>query len=75
MRKAQWNNQNLCDICAYALGNIVIQNYMELVMKLIGENDKIFYLSGQLSNVNFAQYSGYITADDNANGAIFYWLI
>lgn len=37
--------------------------------------DRITQLPGQPSNVNFAQYSGYITVDNNAGRALFYWLI
>ena len=37
--------------------------------------DRITQLPGQPSNVNFAQYSGYITVDNNADRDIFYYLI
>ncbi|XP_057852771.1 serine carboxypeptidase II-2 isoform X2 [Cryptomeria japonica] len=37
--------------------------------------DRIKELPGQPSNVNFAQYSGYVTVDRKAGRALFYWLI
>jgi len=37
--------------------------------------DKITQLPGQPSNAIFDQYSGYITVDNNAGRALFYWLI
>eukprot|EP00252_Welwitschia_mirabilis_P007123 TRINITY_DN1821_c0_g3_i1.p1 TRINITY_DN1821_c0_g3~~TRINITY_DN1821_c0_g3_i1.p1 ORF type:complete len:465 (-),score=59.55 TRINITY_DN1821_c0_g3_i1:136-1530(-) len=39
------------------------------------ERDKVSQLPGQPSNVNFRQYSGYITVDDKAGRAFFYWFI
>uniref|UniRef100_A0A0C9RSI9 Carboxypeptidase n=1 Tax=Wollemia nobilis TaxID=56998 RepID=A0A0C9RSI9_9CONI len=37
--------------------------------------DRILRLPGQPSNVNFAQYSGYVTVDKEAGRALFYWLL
>lgn len=37
--------------------------------------DRIEGLPGQPSNVDFAQYSGYVTVDKEAGRALFYWLI
>ncbi|KAJ0045187.1 hypothetical protein Pint_06077 [Pistacia integerrima] len=39
------------------------------------ERDRILKLPGQPSNVNFSQFSGYITVDQQAGRALFYWLI
>ncbi|KAK3018721.1 hypothetical protein RJ639_003916 [Escallonia herrerae] len=39
------------------------------------ELDKIIKLPGQPTNVTFSQYSGYITVDEQAGRALFYWLI
>lgn len=39
------------------------------------ERDRITRLPGQPPNVNFSQYSGYITVDPSAGRALFYWLI
>ncbi|KAK2995910.1 hypothetical protein RJ640_000603 [Escallonia rubra] len=39
------------------------------------ELDKIIKLPGQPANVTFSQYSGYITVDEQAGRALFYWLI
>lgn len=36
-------------------------------------SDKITYLPGQPSNVDFAQYSGYVTVNKPAGRALFYW--
>ncbi|KDP25724.1 hypothetical protein JCGZ_23945 [Jatropha curcas] len=38
------------------------------------EKDRIIKLPGQPSNVNFSQYSGYISVDPVAGRALFYWL-
>lgn len=38
------------------------------------ESDRITWLPGQPENVNFAQYSGYVTVDKSAGRALFYWL-
>ncbi|XP_010264739.1 PREDICTED: serine carboxypeptidase-like 27 [Nelumbo nucifera] len=38
------------------------------------ERDKITELPGQPTNVGFAQYSGYVTVDQQAGRALFYWL-
>ncbi|GER51278.1 serine carboxypeptidase-like protein [Striga asiatica] len=38
------------------------------------EKDRIFYLPGQPDNVGFSQYSGYITVNQKAGRALFYWL-
>ncbi|XP_021715832.1 serine carboxypeptidase-like 27 [Chenopodium quinoa] len=38
------------------------------------EKDRITWLPGQPENVNFAQYSGYVTVDKSAGKALFYWL-
>ncbi|KNA13847.1 hypothetical protein SOVF_112940 [Spinacia oleracea] len=37
-------------------------------------NDRITWLPGQPDNVEFAQYSGYVTVDKSAGKALFYWL-
>ncbi|XVF83268.1 hypothetical protein PTKIN_Ptkin16aG0472700 [Pterospermum kingtungense] len=39
------------------------------------ERDGIIRLPGQPPNVNFSQYSGYITVDLKAGRALFYWFI
>lgn len=39
------------------------------------ENDRITYLPGQPENVQFSQYSGYVTVNQQAGRALFYWLI
>ncbi|KDP25725.1 hypothetical protein JCGZ_23946 [Jatropha curcas] len=39
------------------------------------ERDKITYLPGQPTNVEFNQYSGYVTVNQQAGRALFYWLI
>ena len=39
------------------------------------EHDRILYLPGQPANVGFNQYSGYVTVDDKAGRALFYWLV
>ncbi|KAL0538559.1 hypothetical protein IC582_022706 [Cucumis melo] len=38
------------------------------------ERDRITQLPGQPKNVDFAQYSGYVTVDKQAGRALFYWL-
>ncbi|KAH9326408.1 hypothetical protein KI387_006586 [Taxus chinensis] len=38
------------------------------------EKDRIIQLPGQPGNVNFAQYSGYVTVNQQAGRALFYWL-
>ncbi|KAH9321515.1 hypothetical protein KI387_016154, partial [Taxus chinensis] len=47
----------------------------ELYWKNEQVKDRINVLPGQPSNVNFAQYSGYINVDKKAGRALFYWLI
>nr|BAO04184.1 hypothetical protein [Delphinium grandiflorum] len=39
------------------------------------EGDKISELPGQPGNVGFSQYSGYVTVDQDAGRALFYWLV
>ncbi|XP_073306292.1 serine carboxypeptidase-like 28 [Primulina huaijiensis] len=39
------------------------------------ERDRILRLPGQPRNVDFRQYSGYVTVDQTAKRALFYWLI
>lgn len=39
------------------------------------ERDKITYLPGQPRNVEFNQYSGYVTANQQNGRALFYWLV
>ncbi|KAJ8760240.1 hypothetical protein K2173_011652 [Erythroxylum novogranatense] len=39
------------------------------------ERDKIRYLPGQPGNVDFNQYAGYVTVNQQAGRALFYWLI
>lgn len=38
------------------------------------EKDRITYLPGQPENVGFNQYSGYVTVNQQAGRALFYWL-
>ncbi|XP_073020630.1 serine carboxypeptidase-like 27 [Primulina eburnea] len=38
------------------------------------ENDKISSLPGQPTKVDFDQYSGYVTVNEDAGRALFYWL-
>lgn len=38
------------------------------------ENDRIKQLPGEPSNVGFNQYSGYVTVNQQAGRALFYWL-
>lgn len=37
------------------------------------ELDKVFQLPGQGFNVSFAHYSGFVTVNDEAGRALFYW--
>lgn len=37
--------------------------------------DRITYLPGQPKNVEFAQYSGYVTVNEQSGRALFYWLV
>uniref|UniRef100_A0A7C9CPU3 Carboxypeptidase D n=1 Tax=Opuntia streptacantha TaxID=393608 RepID=A0A7C9CPU3_OPUST len=37
------------------------------------ESDRVVYLPGQPENVNFAHYSGYVTVNETAGRAFFYW--
>ncbi|CAM8962120.1 hypothetical protein QQ045_004773 [Rhodiola kirilowii] len=39
------------------------------------DRDRVFKLPGQLKNPGFQHYSGYVTVDDKAGRALFYWLI
>lgn len=39
------------------------------------EKDRIIELPGQPPNVNFKQYSGYVTVDPKAGRSLFYWLM
>ncbi|CAH9080428.1 unnamed protein product [Cuscuta epithymum] len=39
------------------------------------EKDKISHLPGQPENVDFLQYSGYVTVNEQAGRALFYWLV
>ena len=39
------------------------------------ERDRITWLPGQPTNVGFAQYSGYVTVNQQAGRALFYWLV
>ncbi|XP_065871948.1 serine carboxypeptidase-like 27 [Euphorbia lathyris] len=39
------------------------------------QKDRIINLPGQPTNVNFNQFSGYVTVDPSAGRALFYWLI
>ncbi|KAG5557389.1 hypothetical protein RHGRI_007596 [Rhododendron griersonianum] len=39
------------------------------------ERDRITNLSGQPTNVGFGQYSGYVTVNQQAGRALFYWLV
>ncbi|KAI3458992.1 hypothetical protein Pfo_015655, partial [Paulownia fortunei] len=39
------------------------------------ERDRIIKLPGQPSNAKFSQYSGYVTVDQKAGRALFYWLV
>lgn len=39
------------------------------------ERDRITELPGQPKNVGFAQYSGYVTVNQQAGRALFYWLV
>ncbi|XP_021911859.1 LOW QUALITY PROTEIN: serine carboxypeptidase-like 28 [Carica papaya] len=39
------------------------------------QNDKIIKMPGLSQNVNFSQYSGYVTVDSRAGRALFYWFV
>ncbi|KAI4346355.1 hypothetical protein L6164_007257 [Bauhinia variegata] len=39
------------------------------------KRDRITQLPGQPTNVRFAQYSGYVTVNEQAGRALFYWLV
>ncbi|KAL2482075.1 Serine carboxypeptidase-like 27 [Forsythia ovata] len=39
------------------------------------ERDRIIKLPGQPGNVTFSQFSGYVTVDQKAGRALFYWLV
>lgn len=39
------------------------------------KRDRIIELPGQPSNVDFRQYSGYITVNEERGRALFYWLV
>ncbi|CAM8972623.1 unnamed protein product [Rhodiola kirilowii] len=39
------------------------------------EKDRISVLPGQPENAGFAQYSGYVTVNEQAGRALFYWLV
>nr|GEW84108.1 serine carboxypeptidase II-2 [Tanacetum cinerariifolium] len=38
------------------------------------KQDQVFYLPGQNFNVDFAQYAGYVTVNEENGRALFYWL-
>src|SRR5262245_59855290 len=39
------------------------------------ELDRVYELPGQSFIVDFAHYSGYVTVDEKAGRALFYWLV
>ena len=39
------------------------------------KRDRITQLPGQPKNVGFAQYSGYVTVNEQSERALFYWLV
>ncbi|XP_073123072.1 serine carboxypeptidase-like 26 [Henckelia pumila] len=53
---------------------ILLSNLCHCFYNAEQENDVITSLPGQPENVDFDQYSGYITVNEEAGRALFYWL-
>ncbi|KAL0322353.1 UNVERIFIED_CONTAM: Serine carboxypeptidase-like 27 [Sesamum calycinum] len=62
----------LCAICILWLNSFV--GICHSLSNSDQERDRITYLPGQPENVGFNQYSGYITVNQQAGRALFYWL-
>ncbi|KAL0317451.1 UNVERIFIED_CONTAM: Serine carboxypeptidase-like 27 [Sesamum angustifolium] len=62
----------LCAICILWLNSFV--GISHSLSNSDQERDRITYLPGQPENVGFNQYSGYITVNQQAGRALFYWL-
>lgn len=61
-------------LCVLGLAIVLFPSPVSAIFKE-QEKDRIIKLPGQPPNVNFSQYSGYITVDRKAGRALFYWLI
>ncbi|GAY49568.1 hypothetical protein CUMW_120120 [Citrus unshiu] len=60
-------------LCVLGLAIVLFPSPVSAIFKE-QEKDRIIKLPGQPPNVNFSQYSGYITVDRKAGRALFYWL-
>lgn len=61
--------------CAFCL--LLLNSFVGICYSLSNvdqEKDRITYLPGQPQNVGFSQYSGYVTVNQQAGRALFYWL-
>ena len=64
------------------MGESVVSVFVSILSLLVGTcfassqvRDRISELPGQPRNVGFAQYSGYVTVNEQAGRALFYWLV
>ncbi|KAK6933331.1 Peptidase S10, serine carboxypeptidase [Dillenia turbinata] len=69
--KASSSSLLICLIEIILLSSIVVSGDLTAEQ----ERDRIIRLPGQPANVDFAQFSGYVTVDARAGRALFYWLI
>ncbi|XP_059669164.1 serine carboxypeptidase-like 27 [Cornus florida] len=62
-------------IVALQLSSITVNAAAVKYHRIKQQRDRIIKLPGQPENVSFSQYSGYVTVDQRAGRALFYWLI
>lgn len=65
-------HSTVCVICLFLLNSFVGICYS--LSNVDQVKDKVGYLPGQPQNVGFDQYSGYVTVNEKAGRALFYWL-
>lgn len=65
-------HSTICVICLFLLNSFV--GICHCVSNVDQVKDRISYLPGQPQNAGFDQYSGYVTVNEKAGRALFYWL-
>ncbi|XP_073304980.1 serine carboxypeptidase-like 27 [Primulina huaijiensis] len=69
-----WKLDPISCIFYLVCSHVFVGNLCQCYYNAEQENDKITSLPGQPANVEFDQYSGYVTVNEEAGRALFYWL-
>ncbi|CAN6363503.1 unnamed protein product [Urochloa humidicola] len=68
-----WHTVATCKLLAFAILLLVLMPLASGSHETTQEDDRIHSLKGQPNDVGFSMYGGYVTVDEEAGRALYYW--